>query len=1710
MFGDTIFSRVRRSAALSLTLALFAGFAASVQAQIFINELDSDQAGTEDREFVELFGPANASLDGHVLVFFNGNGDVSYNTIDLDGQTLDANGFFVIGGSGIPGANLPLSNSALQNGADAVALYQDVPGSFPNGTAPTTTNLVDAVVYDTNDGDDAGLLILLNAGQPQVNEDGNSDKDNHSIARFPDGGTQRNTDTYVAQLPTPGATNGGAPPVIVINELDADQAGTEDREFVELFGPANASLDGHVLVFFNGNGDVSYNTIDLDGQTLDANGFFVVGGSGIPGADLPLSTGSLQNGADAVALYQDVPGSFPNGTAPTTTNLVDAVVYDTNDGDDAGLLILLNAGQPQVNEDGNSDKDNHSIARLPDGGTPRNTDTYVAQAPTPGAPNPGGPSAPEVVINELDSDQAGTEDREFVELFGLANTSLDGLIMVFFNGSSDTSYHTIDLSGQSLDGDGFFVVGGAGIAGADLPLPDTTLQNGADAVAIYQDVPGNFPDGSAVTTNNLVDAVVYGTGDPDDAGLLVLLNAGQPQVDEDGNADKDNHSIARLPDGGTARNTDTYDAQDPTPGGPNVPPLGPTIVINELDADQAGTEDREFVELFGPANTSLDGHVLVFFNGNGDTSYLTIDLAGQSLDANGFFVVGGSGITQASLPLADFALQNGADAVALYADVPGSFPNGTAVTTTNLVDAVVYDTNDNDDAGLLSLLNAGQLQVNEDGSGDKDNHSIARLPDGGTPRNTNTYVAQTPTPGESNRIIPPVVINELDADQAGTEDREFIELHGPANFSLDGLVLVLYNGNGDVSYNAIDLTGQSLNGEGFFVIGGAGISQAGLPLPTGSLQNGADAVALYLGTPASFPNGTAVTTDDLVDALVYDTGDSDDAGLLVLLNAGQSQVDEDGAGDKDNHSVARVPDGGTRRDTSTYVAQIPTPGETNVPPTVLTIAEIQGNGLASPQDGNTVRTEGNVVTVVGDSGFFMQTPDANVDADPETSEGIFVFLDAAPTVSVGDIVNVEGPVVEFFDFTEFTGAGITVDIISSGNPLPTPIQLDATLPSPNQPQADTALERFEGMLVTMSGIATGPTDQFGDTAVVAGSQDRAFIEPGIAFPGRAGQPVFDGNPQVFEINSDQLGTPRVQIHAGQTITEATGGFGFSFGDFQIWPSTLTVGPANFDPTPVRTRQSGEFTVASQNMLRLYDDQDNGNGDSVTPTNEYNLRLGKFSLWIRTVMGAPDILALQEVESLAVLQDLAARINADDGTITYTAQLLDGNDPGAINVGYLVRDNVTVNSLTQVQASETFSFNSNTFDLHDRPPLVLNATVTAGTNTTEITVINIHNRSLNDIDEDPGSGEFVRTKRNLQATRISEYIQDLQTATPTVNLIVLGDFNAYQFTDGFVDALGQISGIPDPLGSLVPATVVVDPPLRNHVLDLPAEERYSFVFDGSANALDHVLSSQNGTCLVSGVQYARGNADMPRDLDEDGATAARSSDHDGIVAFIGPRPSLNVTPTAGLTVDESGTTTAMLQVSLSAAPSGDVTVTVTSSDTGEATVDTAMLTFNSTNFGTPQMVTVTGVQDNTIDGDQNFTITVSATSGDACFSSLTPVSVSGTTSEGSVTGFTVVQTGTNTIRITGPPNSDVGVYYFDPATDTWILIGGTTLDGNGNGTITGTLPQDVAIGVGSSDGSVLPTEVLFVTVPTLGEWALMFLLAAMAATAMVIGRRNRHA
>ncbi len=581
---------------------------------------------------------------------------------------------------------------------------------------------------------------------------------------------------------------------------------------------------------------------------------------------------------------------------------------------------------------------------------------------------------------------------------------------------------------------------------------------------------------------------------------------------------------------------------------------------------------------------------------------------------------------------------------------------------------------------------------------------------------------------------------------------------------------------------------------------------------------------------------------------------------------------------------------------------MPTPD----PPT-LEIFEIQGAGSASPFVDQLVISNDNVVTCLATNGFFMQTPTARSDADVDTSDGIFVFTGSAPTVAVGDLVDVLGEVDEFFGLTEISGSPlVTVD--GSGT-VPAAVTFDSNVPSPD-PEAESCaieFECYEGMLVEITGGAvSGPNQRFGtdpvaEVHIVAGP-NRAFREPGVEFPGLGMPliPTWDGNPEVFELDPDKLGLPNQIIPAGSTF-DATGVIGFEFGGYELWPNSLTVNAAPL-PVPVRPRDPGEFTIATLNLFRLFDDVDDPpslaadgreRDDFVVSTAEYLRRRAKFAGHILDVLDAPDILGVQEVEKLEVLEDLAMDILALDPTVVYSAFLEEGNDVGTIDVGFLVRDTMDVKGLVQLGKEETFVNPISMADdiLHDRPPLLLDAEFVGDDGDADgprFLVMTVHNRSLGGIDG--GEGERVRAKRLAQAQSIAEKVDARQGRNGNRRIMVIGDFNGFEFTDGYVDVIGQIKGDFNSDENLLSGPDLVDPDLLNVVDTLiPVEDRYSFIFRGSAQVLDHALLSDKFLNLLRGAEYGRGNADAAVDLINDDSTVLRSSDHDGLVVYVQSDP-----------------------------------------------------------------------------------------------------------------------------------------------------------------------------------------------------------------------------
>lgn len=247
-----------------LSFCLLFSLLSSTNAQLIINELDSDTPSVDDKEFIEIKSSTpNFTITNRVLVLFNGStsgGDTSYFALDLDGMTTDANGLLVIGNqlvSPVPDVIVP--DNTVQNGVDAAAIYIGTENDFPVGTLATTTNLVDALVYGASSSISTSLLNLL--GQTtQYDENENGNRPTESLQRKPD-------NTFEAKLPTPFLNNDGSG--IIFNGISivvANNVYNEGESFdinIVLDQPASQNLNISLDLDFEG-----FTAADFTGNTL--------------------------------------------------------------------------------------------------------------------------------------------------------------------------------------------------------------------------------------------------------------------------------------------------------------------------------------------------------------------------------------------------------------------------------------------------------------------------------------------------------------------------------------------------------------------------------------------------------------------------------------------------------------------------------------------------------------------------------------------------------------------------------------------------------------------------------------------------------------------------------------------------------------------------------------------------------------------------------------------------------------------------------------------------------------------------------------------------------------------------------------------------------------------------------------------------------------------------------------------------------------------------------------------------------------------------------------------------------------------------------------------------------------------------------------------------------------------------------------------------
>jgi predicted extracellular nuclease len=566
---------------------------------------------------------------------------------------------------------------------------------------------------------------------------------------------------------------------------------------------------------------------------------------------------------------------------------------------------------------------------------------------------------------------------------------------------------------------------------------------------------------------------------------------------------------------------------------------------------------------------------------------------------------------------------------------------------------------------------------------------------------------------------------------------------------------------------------------------------------------------------------------------------------------------------------------------------------------VVSIHDIQGRGHISPLNGQRVTDVRGIVTATRARGFYLQEPDP--DDDPATSEGIFVFTDAPPLVGVGDAVVVSGTVQEYrpggattgnLTRTEITAPSVLA--VSHHNRLPAPVIIGRHGRTPPQvtigapgcgdvERADCAFdpahnaldfyESLESMRVRVEhAIVVGPTSRFGETVVIGDRGARAKQRTP-----RGGVHVSASNFNPARIIlDDKIVALSVPLGVGDTIASVTGVLDYSFGNFKLEVTQpLTGVSGGLQRTTTRAQDLDQLAIATFNVENLAPDSGQAKFNALAAQIVDNL-------------AAPDIVALMEVQdndgatnhgvvdASLTLNLLIEAIVAKGGPRYEFRQIdpqdgRDGGQPGGNirvallfnpeRVSFVDRAGGTATMpVAVIEVAGTLKLSSspgrvdpvNVAFIDSRKPL-------AGEflfHDHKLFVIANHFKSKRA--DPPLFGQFQppvptsESQRLLQARAVHDFVQRILQIDANANVVVLGDLNDFEFS---------------PVLATLQAGV-----LTNLIERLPAAQRYTYIFDGNSQALDHILISRH-LLPDSEIDIVHVNAEF----------ADQASDHDPTVA-----------------------------------------------------------------------------------------------------------------------------------------------------------------------------------------------------------------------------------
>lgn len=724
-------------------------------------------------------------------------------------------------------------------------------------------------------------------------------------------------------------------------------------------------------------------------------------------------------------------------------------------------------------------------------------------------------------------------------------------------------------------------------------------------------------------------------------------------------------------------------------------------------------------------------------------------------------------------------------------------------------------------------------------------------------------------------------------NSGATLTRDFVELGnaGSAAYDLAGYSVQYLPGAPSASslWQVTTLSGSVAPGGRFLVAEAAGTGGS-TALPTAD-ATGSVAMSATSGTVALVSGTTALTCKTAADCAA-------DGRIVDLVGYGSALVREGGGPATGASNTAAVARGAALADTDDNAADLsagtPSPvnsagqtpgsgdgggdggdggGDPTTPGTVR-VHDIQGTTRLSPLAGQTVSRVPGIVTGVrtsGSKGYWIQDPAA--DADPRTSEGVFVYTgSAAPTVAVGDSVLVSGKVSEYYpsstsqSVTELTAA--TATVLSGGNALPAAVAVDATsVPGAYIPAAGGGsiealalepavyaqdfYESAEGMRVAFSDArVVGASDAYGELWVTVKPDENATTRGGTLYSS------YDRpNTGRLEVMSLDTTASFPSADVGDELSgTTTGPLDYStYGGYNVQATQLgTLIDNGLKPEVTRRQKGDELAVATYNVENL---------DAL----DAQEKIDRLAHGVAVNLNSPDVVALEEIQD-----DNGA---TSDGTVTSEATLKrftdairaaggpryqwryiaptdnqDGGEPGGNirqvflfnpqRVSFTDRaggDAVTATGVVKTRKGARLTASpgriapaSDAWD-NSRKPLV-GEFVFHGE-----TVFVIANHFTSKGGDQPLHGRYQppsrssETQRQAQAAEVNTFVKSLLAADKNAKTVVLGDLNDYEFSQT--------------VGTLTAGRVLT--PL---ITTLPAAERYTYVYDGNAQTLDHILTS----------------------------------------------------------------------------------------------------------------------------------------------------------------------------------------------------------------------------------------------------------------------------